>query len=674
MTATAKKSASDEMTAEKALSDFKWGFDYKKNFIKAADQDIEFALGAQWDDKDLAVLEDKGVLPITVNKIKPIIRLMRGIESQNRSEEKAFPEGSEDSLEADIATRLLKHAMKMDEGNYKVSETFSDGNICGEGWLEPYLNFDRSIIEADLGLRKSDFWSFSWDPNSKEYDLSDAQFFDKITFNWTKDQILAIYPEAESALAGTDGGRLKVGDLGEIPRPDEFGANVQAIDYGKDSNAWDAERPNVSVYDLLEHYYKKYVKHYFIVDAKLGKIQEAATKEEADAHIEQFGTDPLSGKPVAKLIVRRLPEIWVIALVGGINEEVYNGPAWSFPQWKSWPFIPYFAERTTVRIRSAKRDLAVQGVTRNIKSLNQELNKRRTQTLRHLNQSANSGWLTPENAWVDRDKVEGAGAQPGVNLEYKTDLGKPERIFPTPLSAGHAQLAEEARNDMQEASGINADLLAMQEGGTDSGRAIAIRQKQGLVMVQGFFDNLSRTKKILAKFILSQLSQIYTVERAMRVCGDAFIQENFMAPVMGPPIDQRTGQPGIDPKTGQPPVRPDTGEPILVPQADPMTGQPQMQVDMKAAMQAFAKVLNDKDLANYDVAVGETISQDTVAYANFLQLSDMAKSGVPIPPDVLVEESLIPSAQKAKIKSAIEQAQAMQAAAAAKTPPKPKGA
>lgn len=663
----------DDMTAEKALEDFKWGFEYKKKFIKQADEDFEFALGSQWDDADVEKLETIGVLPITVNKIKPIIRLMRGIESQNRSEEKAFPEGGEDSLQADIATRLLKNAMKMDEGNYKVSEVFSDGNICGESWIEPYLNYDRSIIEADLGIRKSDYWSFSWDPNSKEYDLADAQFFDKITFDLTDDQILSIYTEAK--LEGKDGGRID--DTGAIPRPDELGEDRQAIDYRKDSESWDATRPNVPVRDLLEHYYKKYVNHYYVVDAKAGKIQEASSKEEADAYVEQFGNDPNSGQAVAKMITRRMPEIWVMAIAGGVKKEIFDGPAWSFPHWKSWPFVPYFAERTTVRIKSEKRDLSVQGVTRSIKSLNQQLNKRLTQELRHLNQSANSGWLTPENAWVDRDKVRDAGSTPGFNHEYRPDIGKPERIFPTPLSAGHAQMAEEAKNNMQEASGINADLLAMQEGGTDSGRAIAIRQKQGLVMVQGFFDNLSRTKKILAKFILSQLPQIYTVERAMRVCGEAFIKENFTVPVMGPPIDVRTGQPGIDPKTGQPPVRPDTGEPILVPQTDPLTGQPKMQVDMKAAQQVFSKVLNDQELSNYDVAVGETISQDTVQYANYLQLMDMAKSGIPIPPDVLIEESLIPSAQKQKVKTAIEQAQlAQQQAAVGGTAqkPKPKGA
>jgi hypothetical protein len=396
-----------------------------------------------------------------------------------------------------------------------------------------------------------------------------------------------------------------------------------------------------------------------VVDGRVGSIQEASSKEEADAYVTTFNSNDPEGKTMAKAIKRRVPEIWVMAIVPGVDDPLAHERAWSFPAWPSWPYIPYFAERTTVKIRSDKRHLMVQGVTRDIKDLNRELNKRRTQELRHLNQSANSGWLTPENAWVNRDDVENEGAAPGANLEYKPEVGKPERIFPTQLSQGHAQAAAEHSGDMKEASGINADLLAAQEGGQDSGRAIALRQKQGLVMVQGMFDNLSRSKKCLAKFILSQLPEIYTVERAVRVCGESFIRDNFTVPVMGPAVNPQTGQPMMDPATGQP---------AMVPQIDPMTGQPKTQVDVNAAKNVFNQVLNDKELTTYDIAVGENISQDTIALANYMTLMDMAKQGIPIPPDVLIDESLIATSHKAKIKSAMERM-----SAATQPTPKKKG-
>lgn len=666
---TTVKAKKGEKDVKQALDDYRYAYEYKRKYILQADQDFEFALGAQWDDDDVTELEDKGVLPLTINKIKPIIRLMKGIESQNRSESKAFPEGGEDSIKAEIATRLIKNAMKGAEGDYKVSEVFSDGNICGESWFEPYLDWSDSLIAAKFGLRKSDYWAFCWDPNSKEYDLSDAEYLCKTTFDLTKDQILSIYPDAEDLLEDSESGKLDtslsfIGAAGA----NSAGVDRQAQDYNKDSDSWDPLRPGVPMFDLLEYYYKKYVSLWDVVDARTGKIFTAKDKAEAENYANTFNARDPEGKNLIAVVRRRVPEIWVMAIVGGVEDPLAHERAWSYPGWKGWPAIPYFAERTTARLKNNKRHLAIQGITRDIKDLNRELNKRRTQELRHLNQSANSGWLTPENAWVDRDDVEEFGATPGVNLEYKLEIGKPERIFPTPLSQGHAQLAEENSRDMKEVTGINADLLAAQTGGQDSGRAIALRQKQGLVMVQGFFDNLARSKKTLAKFILSQLTAIYTTERAMRVCGDSFIRDNFTEPVMGPPIDPKTGGPIIDPATGQPLMNPDTGKPIMVPQIDMLTGQPKTFVNTKAATQVFEQVLNDKELATYDVAIGETISQDTVKYANFLMLMEMAGKGIPIPPEVLIDESMVADDHKAKIKSAIERA----SAAAAQNPPKGK--
>lgn len=632
-----------ELTVERALEDYGFAIEFKRKFILAADDDFQFALGNQWDEDDVEALKAKGVLPVTVNEIKPIVRLLKGTESQNRSDFKCFPEGGEDSREAEIATRLLKNAMKFDEGNYKISEAFGDGTICGESWLEPYLNWDNSLVTADLGIRKSDYWTWCWDPQAREYDLKDAAYLCKTTFDLTKDQLTSIYPDAEDVV-GSEGGKLRA-DL-TAADVDAAGDEIQKRGYD-DDEALTSVRPNVPLYDLLEYYYKKYVKMFYVVDTATGTVTPAKDRTEANDYARTF--NERTPQPTVHVVTRNVPEIWCMAIVGGVEKAVYHGRAWTFPNWKGWPAVPYFCERWTARLKNSRRELAVQGVTRDLKDLNREKNKRRTQELRHLNQSANSGWLTPQGAWVDRTKVENFGSTPGANLEYKLDVGKPERIFPMALSQGHAQLAQESSDDIKRASGINPDLLAAQDGGQDSGRAIALRQRQGLVMVQGFFDNLSRTKKQLGKLILSQLPHIYTVERAIRVLGEDYISQNFQKPVLVPVIDPATKQPAIDPATRQP---------AMIPQMDPMTGQPVMQPDIEAAKATIAKVLNDKNLAQYDIAVGETISQDTAQMANFAQLSELSDKGIPVPPDVLVDESLISSSQKAKIKAGLARAAA----------------
>jgi hypothetical protein len=644
-----KTEKNGEVTKEKALQDFSLAYDYKKKFLDAADEDVRFTLGRQWDTDDVEALKKVGVRALTINKIRPNINLLKGIESQNRSEIKCYPEGQEDSVEAEIATSLLKNVMKNAEGDYKTSEQFEDGNIVGEGWLEPYLDYSENILFPKLKFRKGDYWNYFWDPDAKEYDLSDGKHFCKVTFDLVYDQILSLFPDKKDILEGmAEGGKIKI---------DKFNGQMGApiiIDRKGYSQGTDVQSNYQSEarYDLLEYYYKRYVDVWYLADLKMGGLKKATSEEEAKnyAKITNEQDAARGEKESVKLLHRIEPEIWCKAICG--NEELSDERSWSFPRWKTWPFINYFAYKSSLPLGEDDRDLSVQGITRQAKDLNRELNKRRTQSLRHLNQSANSGWLTPKGAWVDPDKVEKFGSTPGVNLEWdpaKSGGNKPERISPSQLSMGHEHLAQENAQDIKDTSGINTDLLAMTEGGQSSGRAIAIRQKQGLTMVQGLFDNLSRTKRMMGKFILSQLSQVYDMDRAMRVMGDAFIQKNFSKPSLRPMINPQTGQPVIDPSTGQP---------AMQPAINPQTGQPVMEIDKKAAVQLMNQVLNDAEIGNYDVAIGENVANETIAYGVFLELKDMAASGMPIPPDVLIDASPISNSIKEKIKAAFEAQQA----------------
>lgn len=634
----------------KSVQDFRRAYEYKKRWLDEALVDFEFAFGKQWEDKDLETLKGQSVLPLTINKIYPNIQLLVGIESQNRTDAKAFPEGKEDDVKGEIATGLLKNVNKTSGLDYKHSEQFEDGLICGEGWLEPFMDYSDNPLLAKMKFRLADYNQFYPDPNAKEYDFSDGQFMDKISFDLTKDQILMLYPDLEQKI-GQINGKLTLDRIPGNPK-DTLGVQIVPRDMFKSGNNSDQPSiPEEPTYDLLEHYYKKYVPKYWVADYQQG-LKETATKEEADQYVKSWQPTKEGDRP-AETIKRIVAEIWTCVFVG--NEEVEDELAWYYPRWKGWPGIPYRAKWKKTPIRNNNSEILTQGITRGMRSLQQEYNKRRTQELRIINTSANSGWLTPKDGWSDPEFVKRFGSTPGVTLEYDPTAGPPpQRLEPTQLSQGHAQLAAEHGQDMKEESGINAEQLAL-ESGDRSGRAIALRQKQGLVMVQKFFDNLSQTKRITYKFMLSQLSEMYDVEHAIRVMGDAFIQEHFSVPVMVPVTDPATGQPIMDPSTGQP---------ATMPQIDPATGQPAMQVDQQAVVKTFNEVLNDADLGVYDIAIGESAQNDTIRYANYLTLTDMAGAGIPIPPEVIVEESGLSSSSKQKILAAIQNAQA-----AAKTAP-----
>jgi hypothetical protein len=518
---------------------------------------------------------------------------------------------------------------------------FLQGVVCGESNLEPYLDYSESLINGVLKVKVAGYYQIVWDPESTEYDRSDAEYGCKITFDLSKEKLMMIYPDSENEIEKMSEGKitLEAAEMG--------GSHVQRKDYSSGSSASSFEKKE-GLFDLLEYKYKKYVKKYFVADFKLNKVIEAKDKQAAEDYVKQataLDTDP--NRESAKVMPRLVPEIHVYAIVGNMTEPLYHGPEWSFPRWKSYPIIPFEAYSINTRVNDEDRHLLKKGITRDLIDLNFEENKTRTQELHILNTTANSGWQGEEGAFVDEETTwKKFGSRAGIILKHKQGFAQPVKIVPNQLPVGHDRLAERRSRDLQESSGINLDTLAIQDSGSSSGRAIALRQKQGMVMVQRLFDNLRRTRKMFGKFILSQLPEIYDVQTAARVVGDAFIAENFT--VMQPVTDPM-GQPVIDPLTGQPMQQP--------------------KIDEAAAAKFFNDLLTDPDLGKYDVAVGENIGAETVQYANWLLLQDMVQSGVPVPPNVLVEKSGLDESTRKQIQKAVE-AQAALPAPSGKTPPK----
>jgi hypothetical protein len=658
----------DNELRERINTDFKAAFEYWSALHKEMEKDCSAALGEQWEKRDIEKMRAVGKYPLTINKIRPNLQLLEGIEAQNRTDITAVAVGFEDEIKGEIVTRLLKNAFNESNANIKLSDCFSLTLMSGEGFIKPYIDYTKDIVNGELKLKVKTGFEVLIDPASVEYDLSDANFIIELTSGLTKDEVKELYPDKADEIDSCANTTLDLSAYGKT--------TDGASDLGRD-NYKDNPDIELSGYasrtrrdcDIIEYHYKKRIEVYYAVNLDNGGIQEFASRDEAEKFIAGFAmVDKESGAIIpanAKIIKKFKAEIWT-AIVLGKDAILDNNKAWSYPDYDGFPIIPQFCFRFPTKLPKDKSQLLIQGLARPLRDLNYEYNKRRTQELHILNTSANSGWMYRQGAIADerlRDWEE-FGATPGAMLEFQGE--PPQKIMPTPLSQGHAQLAAETANDMKETTGINTDLLAMNESQA-SGRAIALRQRQGMVMVQKIFDNYSTTKKMFGKFLLTQLKELYDVDSVLKVLGKAFIEQSF--PLSNIPLNL-------------PPQLQGMGFEQLPIELRYQMLNEQKQKQLAACSATIKEVLEQsRDLSKYDIVVGESAQSDSVKIGNYFMLMELVEKGIPIPPEILIEETLLPSGTKAKIKQLIEERQQAQQSAVAQkaqgqplpTPPSPNG-
>jgi len=266
------------------------------------------------------------------------------------------------------------------------------------------------------------------------------------------------------------------------------------------------------------------------------------------------------------------------------------------------------------------------GVVRSLISMQDEINSRRSRILQDL---FNRQVVIAKGA-VDARTVQRELAKPDGVVEVDPDVMEGAReggMKPFEVVnrdgdiAAQFSLLTESKEEIDKL-GPNASLLG-QLTGQQSGRAIMAQQNAGMAELAPIYDSLRDWTIRCYRAMWARMKQFWTEERWIRVT-----EETEAPQFIG--INQFQGW-GVDPATGQ-----------LVPQ-----------------------VANSIAEMDVDIIIDTAPDMVTLQQEQFDQLAKMAGSGVPIPPDVLLEASSLRDKAKLIEKMKEANAQAAQAQQAA---------
>lgn len=566
---------SESTTISKLSAYFKDAEEGSEDWRRRAVIAKKYYVGDQWSEADKAKLDSEGRPHLTLNQISPIINVVSGYQRQNRMDIKVLPRRGGSRPVADTLTQLAKHAQDSTNAAFHDSMMFTDGLITGKGWLGMDVDYSYDMVYGDLSIFRVSPFDMYEDPNAKEYDLNDSGRFISRCFWWSKDIVDLMYPdivkETEAALL----------DL------DPSGSDVMAKDTEEATyreNEQNERLNHKNDYRCKDFYWKTWEKRTVSIDTNTGQIMKVPDNR----YLSALKKLVKLGRPI-KLIDRVVPVLHRATMIGGIlvneKDDPFNGLT-IFPFFR---FTPYWV------------DGYIFGMVDGLLDPQNEVNKRRSQILHHLNSSANSGWMTEENSLTQdgKENLTDFGAMPGVNIEFKKGAEKPTRILPAPLSEGHLVLAKESEGDLKRVSGVNADMLGLPQEKRDSGVMIQLRQRQGQLSTEIVNDNYKYTKKIYGNALVEviRMTGLYSEEEISGILTESKI-----------PTDK----------------------------------------------QAYSNL----GTGRYGVVISESPSSPTIRMANLAILLDAFKQGVPIPLDLIIEMSDLPN--KEEIVSRIKEQMAAQ--------------
>jgi hypothetical protein len=588
---------------QKARQNVSLSLEASVDWRKEAREDFRFVQGKQWDAKDEQALMKQGRPAITINRCRPLINQVSGYFGQNMSEANFLPRSGEDDEICAIAKGVNKYVYDKCMFNRHKKKVSRDRLICGKGYYWVFYDFDYDKMDGMIKIERRSPFEVFVDPESIKEDLSDAEFCG--VYSWEDpDELSLIYEDKASEING-----LK-------HQYDKAEKEVESI----------ANEPIWYSKELK----KLRVAQYWYKERSFRNVYQMDGTPEILEETEELKS--MASLRIPGIKKHRIPSCNYRYLV--FTDDVLLEESDSPYKHKRFPLVQEFAYYTAEKDEN-DASLEPAGLIRDLKPIQRELNKHRSQRMHIVNTQANGIWLIYGTSTPEFDaQLKSFGTTPGAKLNVPPSVTKVERIMPDGISTANVEMEKVSGEDFYMISGINPETMgSINVPGDMSGVAIDRRQKASFMQVSDLADEANYSERLILDLLWGDkgrpglIPQYFTEQMVMRIIGKD--GENKFVELANGQDQAVTRQPQIDPNTGKPVI------------------------DEQG--QLVQRVLYDLSKFEFDIVVAPSQSTPTLMQSTLYQLIDAQKAGIQIPPQMLLE--YMPINNKTELRRMMEKQQ-----------------
>ena len=443
-----------------------------------------FVMGEQWTEDESRVFENYKKIPLTMNKLAPLINHLLGEQRQNTPNLQVMPEEGVDEQTAEVREALVKDLSLSGHAKVIYQIAFQQAAVGGFG---AYI----------IGTKYENEYTFDQMPE----------------FLSVKDPTRCFWEAGAMTPCKTDG--MHAGNRTRVSRKKFaalYGKNLEkAIPTSNEENTFIAVADDDSI-TIIDWYERKYKKNKLYLLDNNKSVDADELKDLDRIMMDDKEVLMMDGMPVQVVDTRETHEYYVeySKWAGDYELEKEKFPSEQLPV----IFVDqssYYDKRERQICRPFIKDA---------KDAQKYLNYLATQSAYTLKTSRYDQYIAArvnisapdtQAIWRDPSTVQGA-----LMYDESPTVNKPERQMPPELSQSLTTQYERALMDIQTSTGMYNTQIG-EKGNEISGRAIDARTRRGSYNTFVPFDSLNRAIAVGGEIINEMIPKLYNTERTLKL-------------------------------------------------------------------------------------------------------------------------------------------------------------